>query len=319
MKAEPVFRGVAVALVTLFDESLELDAEGTAELAVRLVDLGVKAVVVGGTTGEAAALDPEERSELLAAVRKALPQGSGVPVIAGTGAPSARQAARLTSRGGGPGGRRRIGAITAGHGQPAPLLRSGGGGRERPSRICLPLPIGLGSRHFPLGYRRPSGRRYEGFEWRRGPAPGDARHVGPPRLPRKFSAGNPRRSARLPGDNPGVSKCGTRGMRFRLRRRCSSSADTGRAAPPNRGPVSGGPQRARGGAVRVLHEVSVGLETGAGPATRRLSDIRDRDSPAPIDSERELHEPGQQPQSSARRPRSLLGLGSQTWSASGCA
>jgi 4-hydroxy-tetrahydrodipicolinate synthase len=97
VKAEPVFRGVAVALVTLFDEALELDAAGTAELAVRLVDLGVKAVVVGGTTGEAAALDPEERSELLAAVRKALPQGSSVPVIAGTWAPSPRQAARLTS------------------------------------------------------------------------------------------------------------------------------------------------------------------------------------------------------------------------------
>ena len=97
MKSEPVFSGVAVALVTLFDDYLELDAAGTADLAVQLVDLGVKAVVVGGTTGEAAALDPDERSEVLAAVRKALPQGSGVPVIAGTGAPSPRQAARLTA------------------------------------------------------------------------------------------------------------------------------------------------------------------------------------------------------------------------------
>ena len=77
--------------------TLSLTLAGTGELAARLVDLGVKAVVVGGTTGEAAALDPDERSELLAAVRKAVPQGSGVPVIAGAGSPSARQAARLTT------------------------------------------------------------------------------------------------------------------------------------------------------------------------------------------------------------------------------
>jgi 4-hydroxy-tetrahydrodipicolinate synthase len=94
---EPVFKGVAVALVTLFDDYLDVDAEGTAGLAAQLVELGVKAVVVAGSTGEAAALDPEERSSLLVAVRKTVPQGCGVPVIAGTGAPSARQAAWLTA------------------------------------------------------------------------------------------------------------------------------------------------------------------------------------------------------------------------------
>ena len=49
---DPVFRGVGVALVTLFDANGELDAPATAELAVRLVDLGVRAVLVAGTTGE---------------------------------------------------------------------------------------------------------------------------------------------------------------------------------------------------------------------------------------------------------------------------
>ena len=94
---EPLFKGVAVALVTLFSEDQELDAPATADLAAQLVELGMKAVVVAGTTGEAAALDPDERTELLAAVRKAVPEGTGVPVIAGTGAPSARQAARFTA------------------------------------------------------------------------------------------------------------------------------------------------------------------------------------------------------------------------------
>jgi dihydrodipicolinate synthase/N-acetylneuraminate lyase len=88
---------VGVALVTLFNDLGELDAPATADLAARLVALGMKAVVVGGTTGEAAALDPDERTHLLTAVRKALPSAGGVPLIAGTGAPSCRQAAHLTA------------------------------------------------------------------------------------------------------------------------------------------------------------------------------------------------------------------------------
>jgi dihydrodipicolinate synthase/N-acetylneuraminate lyase len=92
-----LFEGVGVALVTLFDDDLGLDAPATADLAAQLVELGVRAVLVAGTNGEAAALSPEERSELLAAVRQAVPAQRGVPVIAGTGAPSAHQAKRLTA------------------------------------------------------------------------------------------------------------------------------------------------------------------------------------------------------------------------------
>ena len=52
----------------------------------------MSAVVVAGSTGEAAALSEDERASLLAAVKDAV----DVPVIAGTGAPSAHQAVRLT-------------------------------------------------------------------------------------------------------------------------------------------------------------------------------------------------------------------------------
>jgi 4-hydroxy-tetrahydrodipicolinate synthase len=97
VQGEPLFKGVAVALVTLFDTDLDVDQAATADLAVQLVELGVKAVVLGGTTGEAASLDPQERVTLLSAVRSAIPPGSGVPLVVGTGAPSVRQAARLTS------------------------------------------------------------------------------------------------------------------------------------------------------------------------------------------------------------------------------
>jgi 4-hydroxy-tetrahydrodipicolinate synthase len=82
-EVEPLFRGVAVALVTLFDADLAVDVRATAEHAARLVALGITGVLVAGTTGEAAALDDDERDQLVRAIRQAIPEG--VPVIAGTG------------------------------------------------------------------------------------------------------------------------------------------------------------------------------------------------------------------------------------------
>ncbi|HET6954043.1 MAG TPA: dihydrodipicolinate synthase family protein [Acidimicrobiales bacterium] len=90
------FSGVGVALVTLFHRDGGIDPEATADLAARLVMLGVRGIVVAGSTGEAASLDPDERSRLLAAVRASV--GGAVPVLAGTGAPSARQAVALSQR-----------------------------------------------------------------------------------------------------------------------------------------------------------------------------------------------------------------------------
>ncbi|MGH9084037.1 MAG: dihydrodipicolinate synthase family protein, partial [Acidimicrobiales bacterium] len=65
--ATPIFSGVGVALVTLFDDEGEIDAPATADHAARLVERGVSAVLVAGSTGEASALDAEERSDLLIA------------------------------------------------------------------------------------------------------------------------------------------------------------------------------------------------------------------------------------------------------------
>ena len=94
MGTEPIFRGVGVALLTLFDDDGELLVGATAEHAAGLAMLGVRAIVVAGTTGEAAALAPEERDELVAAVRAAVPRE--VPVLAGTGAPTGGEAVQLT-------------------------------------------------------------------------------------------------------------------------------------------------------------------------------------------------------------------------------
>jgi len=88
------FTGVGVALVTLFDQEGEIDAPATADHAARLVEAGIDAILVAGTTGEAATLDDEERSDLLIAVRSAV--DGRVPVLAGTGSASARQAVVLS-------------------------------------------------------------------------------------------------------------------------------------------------------------------------------------------------------------------------------
>jgi 4-hydroxy-tetrahydrodipicolinate synthase len=92
----PIFSGVGVALLTLFDDDLGVDPHATADLASQLVATGMRAVVVAGTTGEAVTLSPEERVRLIRAVRAALPVS--VPVIAGTGAPSIYQAVRLSAQ-----------------------------------------------------------------------------------------------------------------------------------------------------------------------------------------------------------------------------
>jgi 4-hydroxy-tetrahydrodipicolinate synthase len=85
---------VGVALVTLFDAGGEVDAVSTGKLAAGLAGRGMAAVLVNGTTGEAGTLTGAERAALIEAVRAAVPDP--VPVIAGTGAPSLRQADALT-------------------------------------------------------------------------------------------------------------------------------------------------------------------------------------------------------------------------------
>jgi 4-hydroxy-tetrahydrodipicolinate synthase len=94
--AAPPFTGVGVALVTLFNDDRSVDVAATADLAARLVDAGIVAVLVAGTTGEAAALTSDERTSLLDAVGAAI-RPRGATLVAGTGAVAAMQAARLTA------------------------------------------------------------------------------------------------------------------------------------------------------------------------------------------------------------------------------
>jgi dihydrodipicolinate synthase/N-acetylneuraminate lyase len=92
---DPIFTGVAVALATLFDERLDVDVRATCDQARRLVEAGVRAVAVCGTTGEPETLDRSEKLQLLDAVLDAV--GSDVPVIMGITEPSGRQASDLAA------------------------------------------------------------------------------------------------------------------------------------------------------------------------------------------------------------------------------
>ena len=75
------FGSVLVAMVTPFDDELELDLDAAVELARWLVDQGADGLVLAGTTGEAPTLSDDETVDLWTAVREAVT----VPLVAGTG------------------------------------------------------------------------------------------------------------------------------------------------------------------------------------------------------------------------------------------
>ena len=79
----PRFGRLIPAMVTPFDENLELDLDRAQELACRLVDGGVDAIIVNGTTGESPTVFYPQKLELFRAVVNAV--AGRVPVIANVG------------------------------------------------------------------------------------------------------------------------------------------------------------------------------------------------------------------------------------------
>jgi len=83
MSDDPLFRGVAPALVTPFTAEDEIDEDAFCELIETQIDGGVSGLVVLGTTGENPTVTEEERHRL---VDLAVETADGrVPVIVGTG------------------------------------------------------------------------------------------------------------------------------------------------------------------------------------------------------------------------------------------
>jgi 4-hydroxy-tetrahydrodipicolinate synthase len=89
-----MFHGSMVALVTPMQADGAIDNEALDRLIEFHVDNGTDAIVAVGTTGESATLDEHEHC---AVIRRVVDKAAGrVPVIAGTGANSTREAIDLT-------------------------------------------------------------------------------------------------------------------------------------------------------------------------------------------------------------------------------
>lgn len=86
----PVFRGTCTALVTPFSEH-GIDFDALDRLLETQLEAGVEALVVGGTTGEAATLDSGELMALIAHCVRSC--GGKTVLIAGTGGNDTRKAA----------------------------------------------------------------------------------------------------------------------------------------------------------------------------------------------------------------------------------
>jgi len=90
-----VWRGIFPAATTQFREDQSLDLEGTAAHLDRLIDGGVHGLIMLGTLGENASLEPAEKLDVLrAAVDRA---GGRVPVLAGVAEATTSRACRFAA------------------------------------------------------------------------------------------------------------------------------------------------------------------------------------------------------------------------------
>lgn len=88
------FGRVLTAMVTPFDEHLQVDYQKVVELAKHLADHGSDGIVVCGTTGESPTLTKEEKLKLFQIVKEAV--GDRISVIAGTGSNNTLDSIALT-------------------------------------------------------------------------------------------------------------------------------------------------------------------------------------------------------------------------------
>jgi 4-hydroxy-tetrahydrodipicolinate synthase len=88
------FGKVLTAMVTPFNQNLQVNYQAAQELAVRLVESGSDGVVVAGTTGESPTLTKQEKLGLFKAVVEAV--GGKATVIAGTGSYDTAESIELT-------------------------------------------------------------------------------------------------------------------------------------------------------------------------------------------------------------------------------
>lgn len=90
------FGRLLTAMVTPFNEQLEVDFEKTTQLVDHLIQTGTETLVVAGTTGESPTLSKEEK---IALFKHVVQQAKGrAKVIAGTGSNSTQASIELTKK-----------------------------------------------------------------------------------------------------------------------------------------------------------------------------------------------------------------------------
>ncbi len=78
-----MFQGAGTAMITPFDEEMNIDYQSLKKFARFQVDEGINALIVLGTTGEAPTIDENERSKIIETVVEEV--NRKIPVIVGTG------------------------------------------------------------------------------------------------------------------------------------------------------------------------------------------------------------------------------------------
>lgn len=92
------FGKVLTAMVTPFDQNLQVNYQAVRELAIRLIESGSDGIVVAGTTGESPTLSKDEKITLFKTVVEAV--GGRGTVIAGTGSYNTAESIELTKEAG---------------------------------------------------------------------------------------------------------------------------------------------------------------------------------------------------------------------------
>ena len=87
---EPIFEGSAVALVLPMLDDGSIDYDGFKRQVQRMIDGGVQAILVNGTTGETPTIHIDEEFELTKIVME-MTKGTGIKVIAGAGSTTIKQ------------------------------------------------------------------------------------------------------------------------------------------------------------------------------------------------------------------------------------
>ena len=88
-----MFQGTGTALITPFDEDLNVDYKALRKLVGFQIENKVNFLVVLGTTGEAPVIDEEERKKIIETVVTEV--DGKIPIVIGTGSNDTRKVVKL--------------------------------------------------------------------------------------------------------------------------------------------------------------------------------------------------------------------------------